>query len=182
MNGIDWVAPVTDIEAFRRAGGRRAYNALRRIDVEIRRIDVMRLLRSYGFRHGVQARIARELAVSEATISRDIAALRPSHVACPTCESCVDPERLPVWMRKAPKFPRGNPPRPRFDDVSGLPPRPPRIQRPGPLPVGGEPLGHPRWTGSSVRYRGGSQVHRRGLSSASDGPSAASSILALSRD
>jgi hypothetical protein len=40
----------------------------------------------------------------------------------------------------------------------------------------------PRKTGPPVRYRRGSQVHRRGLSSASDGPSAASSILALSRD
>jgi hypothetical protein len=104
MNGIDWGAPVTDIEAFRRAGGRRAYNALRRIDVEIRRMKVLKLLRRYGFRHGIQARIAHELGVSEATISRDIAALRPRHVACPTCESCVDPERLPEWMRKAPNF------------------------------------------------------------------------------
>ncbi len=43
------------------------------------------LLRRYGHGHGVQTRMVQELGVSEATISRDIAALSVSGYGCPCC-------------------------------------------------------------------------------------------------
>lgn len=61
----------------KRAGGRRRYNHQREIAKEARRKEVERLLNEYGRKAwGVQARIARELGVSEATISRDIESIR----------------------------------------------------------------------------------------------------------
>jgi hypothetical protein len=66
-----WAATTSSIEAFRRAGGRRAYNALRRDLAAFRRLDVARLLKQYGRQRGVQARIARALGVSESVVSRD---------------------------------------------------------------------------------------------------------------
>lgn len=55
----------------RRASGRRAYNAWRHDMAMFRRIQVAKLLGQYGFVRGAQRRIARQLGVSEATISRD---------------------------------------------------------------------------------------------------------------
>jgi hypothetical protein len=71
----------------RRASARRRYNAVRREHAEERRAQVVLLLNEYGMGRGVQARIAYELGVSAATISRDVrAALRPSERCyCPTC-------------------------------------------------------------------------------------------------
>jgi hypothetical protein len=61
----------------RRAGGRRRYNYQREAAKEARRKEVERLLNEYGQKvPGVQARIARELGVSEATISRDAQDIR----------------------------------------------------------------------------------------------------------
>jgi predicted transcriptional regulator len=58
-------------EICRRAGGRRRYNAARRKAADKCRSDVARMLCQYGrHKRGVQARIARELGVSEATVSR----------------------------------------------------------------------------------------------------------------
>jgi DNA-binding NarL/FixJ family response regulator len=57
----------------RRASGRRRYNFQRQLDAMDRRKEVARLLMLYGHRlRGVQFRIARELGVSESTISRDV--------------------------------------------------------------------------------------------------------------
>jgi len=51
-----------------------------------RQADVVVLLEKYGgFQHGVQARIARELGVSEATISRDITAIYGVIGKCSKC-------------------------------------------------------------------------------------------------
>jgi hypothetical protein len=67
---MDWDA------VCRRAGGRRHYNAWRQFQQQHRRLEVSALLGRYGIaKHGVQARIARELGVSEATVSRDVRAL-----------------------------------------------------------------------------------------------------------
>lgn len=75
-------------EVCHRAGGRRAYNALRRDLAAFRRLDVARMLLKYGLRRGVQARIARELSVSEATVSRDIQkALYSGAQVCQHCGS-----------------------------------------------------------------------------------------------
>jgi hypothetical protein len=70
-----WSDPVSAEVASRRAGGRRRYHALRRDLAMVRRSEVAKLVRAYGRQRGTQARIARELNVSEATISRDIASL-----------------------------------------------------------------------------------------------------------
>ncbi len=56
----------------RRAGGRRAYNALRRDLAALRRLDVADLLLNKGLR---QSDIARQLKVSRSTICRDVQAL-----------------------------------------------------------------------------------------------------------
>lgn len=82
-----WNQPKTFSEVCRRAGGRRAYNALRRDLAGFRRLDVARLLKEFGIQHGVQARIARELGVTEATISRDLKALRSRLHVCQHCGS-----------------------------------------------------------------------------------------------
>lgn len=81
---FDWSAPVDNRQAFARAGGRRRYNALRRLHMVFRRAQVARLLHS---ERGHQAAIARRLGVSQATISRDVKALlRESLVEqCPHC-------------------------------------------------------------------------------------------------
>jgi hypothetical protein len=80
-----WSSSVSSIEAFQRAGGRRAYNALRRDLKLFRRHDVAQLLLQYGYRRGVQARIAKALGVSEATVSRDIKATLYAPHVCQTC-------------------------------------------------------------------------------------------------
>jgi hypothetical protein len=67
--------PLTLEQAHRRAGGRRRYNFQREMAARARRERVCALLAKYGSKiRGVQARIARELGVSEATISRDVRA------------------------------------------------------------------------------------------------------------
>ena len=76
---------VSDGEAAARAGGRRKYNALRRDRAEFRRIEVADRLVTYGWTYGVQARIAEELGVSDATISRDLKAIFPGAIECPAC-------------------------------------------------------------------------------------------------
>jgi predicted DNA-binding transcriptional regulator YafY len=61
----------------RRASGRRRYNLQRQMSAMDRRKEVAKLLTLYGRRaRGVQLRIARELGVSESTISRDIRHIR----------------------------------------------------------------------------------------------------------
>ena len=81
---------VSDGEAAARAGGRRKYNALRRDRAEFRRIEVADRLVTYGWTYGVQARIAEELGVSDATISRDLKAIFPGAIQCPVC-ACRHP-------------------------------------------------------------------------------------------
>lgn len=78
MRATNWSATTTADEAHRRAGGRRAYNARRRTLAIQRRARVALLLRQFaeaGVFRGAQARVARELGVSAATVSRDAAAL-----------------------------------------------------------------------------------------------------------
>ena len=73
-----WSAPTTAEVAHRRAGGRRAHNLRRQFAAARRRVEVVRLLGEYGLGPGVRARVARELKVHPATITRDLAlVLRP---------------------------------------------------------------------------------------------------------
>lgn len=79
-----WRLPVSDAEAYRRAGGRRYYNSMRQFRAKLRRARVAELLRK-GYR---QIEIARELGVSKATICRDVAALAEEaqrERVCPVC-------------------------------------------------------------------------------------------------
>jgi hypothetical protein len=88
-----WAAPTDFAEVCRRAGGRRRYNAVRRFNAALRRVKVGEMLLRHGTRHGVQAMIARALGVSEATVSRDRAALARAgrsypglgETCCPLC-------------------------------------------------------------------------------------------------
>ncbi len=89
-----WGAPTSWDEVCRRNAGRAHYNAVRRAQRELRRRKVLTLLRTYGYEQGVQARIAVELGVSEATISRDVRALLDTHFECPTCGSLVHRDKL----------------------------------------------------------------------------------------
>lgn len=64
---------MTPEQIFRRAQGRRRYNNERQEAARERRDEVARLLDLYGpKRRGVRARIARELGVSRATVTRDV--------------------------------------------------------------------------------------------------------------
>jgi hypothetical protein len=92
--GKPWGAPTSWDEVCRRAAGRARYHALRRFQRQERRLLVVELLRRYGLVHGVQARISRELGVSEATVSRDVAALLKDRAACPCCGTVVPKERI----------------------------------------------------------------------------------------
>jgi hypothetical protein len=80
MSKSAWSASVSPEVAYRRASGRRRYHAKRRTDRFFRRVEVLDRLRDEGLHYGAQARWARELGVSEATICRDVAAwLRPNY-------------------------------------------------------------------------------------------------------
>ena len=67
------------------ASGRRRFNAMRRLTRQLRIQEVVRLLAAWGWGYGVQVRIARQLGVSEATISRDVAIILPLVRECPHC-------------------------------------------------------------------------------------------------
>lgn len=87
---IDWRAEATWTTVCRRASGRRRYNAWRRFTADHRRVMILRRLDELGgLQHGVQAQLARELDVSAATISRDLAHLFRGYVQCPRCYSVV---------------------------------------------------------------------------------------------
>jgi len=74
----EWSKPVSAEEAARRAGGRRAYNRLRKWRRLMRRVKVCELwwdqLTVKNYRR-LKAKIARQLGVSRSTICRDIAAM-----------------------------------------------------------------------------------------------------------
>lgn len=71
--------------AYRRAGGRRRVNLTRQLHARLRRAEVARLLADTAWVRGSQKAIAEHLGVSEATISRDVAAIMRTHVRCPSC-------------------------------------------------------------------------------------------------
>ncbi len=73
-----WSDSVPDQEAWRRASGRRHYNAWRRLKAEYRRFQLVGLARqlpwSFWGRNG--AELARRLGVSRSTICRDMKVLK----------------------------------------------------------------------------------------------------------
>jgi predicted DNA-binding transcriptional regulator YafY len=69
-------------------GGRRRYNSLRQFLAAERRRRVVELMQRFGLKRGVVTAIARELHVSKASISRDIATLlRDGAIAAAARES-----------------------------------------------------------------------------------------------
>jgi DNA-binding transcriptional ArsR family regulator len=88
-----WSARVPDDEAYRRAGGRRRYNAVRQFRAELRLEKVGHLLRQGLSR----AEIARRLGVHPSTVSRDIRRMFAAGQVrrCPYCG-----KPLPVWFRE----------------------------------------------------------------------------------
>jgi hypothetical protein len=95
----DWGNPTDWETVCRRNAGRRHYNGVRGLQRALRRREVARLLLEYGrlagwLTHGLQARIARELGVSQGTVSRDVRFLMEQGrraCACPLCGSRVAP-------------------------------------------------------------------------------------------
>jgi hypothetical protein len=88
-----WTAETTPEAAARRAGGRRHYNAWRQHLAFYRRVKLSRLLFAKGklFERGNQARLARELGVSRATICRDVRAILAWGHPCPCCGAYTKP-------------------------------------------------------------------------------------------
>ena len=72
-----WTAPTNPGAAYRRASGRRRYNAGRKRVKQHRRMTIILRLAGLGTRPwGIQKALAEALDVSEATISRDLEAIR----------------------------------------------------------------------------------------------------------
>jgi hypothetical protein len=80
MNRAAWQQPISTEAAYRRAGGRRAYNMQREIAAFKRRQGLARMLGGYAPTRGELASIAHRLGVSKATASRDVAQLRRAGV------------------------------------------------------------------------------------------------------
>jgi hypothetical protein len=82
----------TDFESVcRRASGRRRYNAVRHLDMLMRRQETAELALRLGrgfFGRGARAEIARRLGVHRSTISRDVKALVTKAVAARQCPLC----------------------------------------------------------------------------------------------
>ena len=98
MSTSGWSASTTSDEAYRRASGRRAYNARRQSAALERRIQVARafteIVEEEGLGvlgRGVQARLARKFNVSRSTMTRDTQFLWRwlAHRQCPSCDTML---------------------------------------------------------------------------------------------
>ncbi len=91
-----WSAPTTPDEVARRAGRRKHYNTWRRwLAFRRRYLEVARRLFAKGaIKRGVLTRLAHELGVSRATISRDVQYLKSQgHYYCHACGAMVKPTK-----------------------------------------------------------------------------------------
>jgi hypothetical protein len=66
-----------------------------------RQVQILEMLPRYDWplRHGVAAEMARELGVSQPTISRDLKSLFREYAVCPTCHSTVHADQIPERRR-----------------------------------------------------------------------------------
>jgi hypothetical protein len=92
-----WSQPTTWDEVTRRAAGRYKDNTLRQLQAAVRRREVLKWLGEFDWTYGVQARIAPQLGMSEATISRDLAVLLLLMQECSACGG-LQPRR---WWHEA---------------------------------------------------------------------------------
>jgi hypothetical protein len=83
----EWSQRIDTGAAYRRASGRRHYNAVRRFIQALRRAELAERLacKDALFRRGLQTELARELGVSRATVCRDMAYLLRLGWPNPTC-------------------------------------------------------------------------------------------------
>jgi hypothetical protein len=91
----EWSVSIDTVAAYRRAGGRRHYNTVRRFIQAHRRAEMARLLSYKGalFHRGIQTGLARELNVGRSTICRDIAYLLRLGWPCPHCGAYTRPSK-----------------------------------------------------------------------------------------
>jgi hypothetical protein len=91
MRGVNWSAPTTPAIVARRAGGRRKYNALRKLRAELRRRGLVAALHATGqslMARGTAGWWARRAGIADTTARRDLAALLAQLRAgrpCPIC-------------------------------------------------------------------------------------------------
>ena len=97
MRKTAWSARTSWDTVCKRAAGRRHYNSVRALRATMRRRQVLTLLAAGGWTYGSQAQIARQLGVSEATISRDLAVMLPLVEECSTCHQFIPR----TWWREA---------------------------------------------------------------------------------
>lgn len=76
MNRAAWNQQTSPEQAYKRASGRRAYNASRFYAAATRRHTLAKMLGGYAPIRGELASVAQRLGVSKATASRDVAQLR----------------------------------------------------------------------------------------------------------
>ena len=72
MAKTDWSSPVSNSDAYRRAGGRRAHNFLRQVMATYRRTRLVKIAVELEFKRGWQSEAANRLEVNRSTISRDV--------------------------------------------------------------------------------------------------------------
>jgi hypothetical protein len=83
---INWQAPRSQDEAYRRHAARSRWNSLRRLRAEDRRQRLLELILEVGgLAWGAQTQLARRLGVHQSTVSRDLKTLLARDPPCPTC-------------------------------------------------------------------------------------------------
>ena len=83
-----WSRPAPGVTVYHRASGRRAYNALRRDQAEIRRIEICEYLEDHPgvmLARGRQRQLAAHFGVSNSTMCRDMRVVTRRMHGCPTC-------------------------------------------------------------------------------------------------
>ncbi|HZU05713.1 MAG TPA: hypothetical protein VFB73_07065 [Chloroflexota bacterium] len=88
MDRVQWAAWTDPEIVKRRAGGRKHYNAMRRLQRDLRRLEILErspLLLTLLSKSGAQQRLAAALGVHLSTISRDVAAILAAYRPCPLC-------------------------------------------------------------------------------------------------
>lgn len=104
-----WRDAIPVQQAYRRAGGRRGYNAVRQIRARLRRNEILaRMVVGTSFlpliNRGAQARLAEEFRVHRSTIHRDIGAIfaelrEAAELKESVRRALVDWASLPYWCR-----------------------------------------------------------------------------------
>ena len=102
VSRAQWKQPTSWAEVTRRAVGRYKYNAVRRLQAQLRRREVLELLHRWGWIPGLQSQIAAHLGVHKSTICRDLQRIMPLLDECPTCHQLRPRE----WWREGSAHPK----------------------------------------------------------------------------